>query len=181
MHVRPLGLSGLLLIEPRVFRDARGFFLEPYNAERYAAAGIAVTFVQDNHSMSVQGTLRGLHYQSHAGQAKLVRVTRGRIWDVAVDIRPDSPTFGRWEAIELGGEGHEQIFVPVGFAHGFCVLTESAEVLYKVTTVYDAQTECAIRYDDAELGVRWPVTRPVLSDRDLAAESFADFRRRVGR
>src|SRR5450432_4131529 len=123
-------LAGIKLVRPQLFGDERGFFLETYNAPEYASAGIDVTFVQDNHSRSVHGTLRGLHYQSAPGQAKLVRVSRGRIWDVVVDIRPDSKTFGQWEATELDDQLLEQLFIPVGFAHGFCVLTDFAEVQY---------------------------------------------------
>ena len=179
MKVIDLELSGLKLIQPAVFRDERGFFLESYSVPRYAAAGIDVSFVQDNHSRSVKGTLRGLHYQSHPGQAKLLRVSLGRIWDVAVDIRPDSPTFGRWHGVELDDQKHEQLFVPVGFAHGFCVLSELAEVQYKCSQPYDAKTECAIDYADPELKVAWPVSAPVLSARDQQAESFASYRARV--
>jgi len=172
-------LEGLLVIEPQVYGDERGFFLESYNEVRYREAGIDVRFVQDNHSRSVRGTLRGLHYQSSPGQAKLVRVTLGRVFDVAVDIRSGSPTLGRWKGVELNSETHQQLFIPVGFAHGFCVLSEVAEVQYKVTSVYDPTTECSIRFDDAELGVRWPVAAPLLSARDEAAESFDAYLRRV--
>jgi len=181
MEVIDFGLDGLKLVRPDVFRDDRGFFFESYNAVRYAAAGLGVPFVQDNHSRSVKGTLRGLHYQSTPGQAKLVRVTRGRIFDVAVDIRRESPTFGRWKSVELDADEHLQLFLPVGFAHGFCVLSDVAEVQYKVSSVYEPSTERAIRYDDPEIGVVWPVRDPVLSKRDQRAESFADFRRRAER
>lgn len=181
MNVIELKLAGLKLLEPRVFRDARGFFLESYNQERYAAAGIDCTFVQDNHSRSVQGTLRGLHYQAQPGQAKLLRVSSGRIFDVAVDIRPDSPTFGQWEGVYLDAEEHRQIFVPIGFAHGFCVVSETAEVLYKVSSLYDAAHECTLAWDDPELNVAWPVAAPVLSARDQSAESFAAYAARVAR
>jgi len=179
VKVIDLELSGLKLIQPAVFGDERGFFLETYNAPRYRAAGIAVSFEQDNHSRSVKGTLRGLHYQSQPGQAKLVRVSLGRIWDVAVDIRPGSPTFGRWQAVELDAEKREQLFVPVGFAHGFCVLSDFAEVQYKVSTPYDAQTECGLSYADPDLNVAWPISAPLLSARDQQAESFASYRARV--
>jgi dTDP-4-dehydrorhamnose 3,5-epimerase len=179
MHVEELSLSGLKLIRPRIFEDQRGFFLESYNFERYAAAGIDCVFVQDNHSRSVKGTLRGLHYQASPGQAKLLRVAAGRIFDVAVDIRPESPTFGKWDGVVLDGESHQQLFIPVGFAHGFCVLSDSADVLYKVSSVYVAATERGIRYDDPEIGVAWPVEAPIVSERDRNAESFADFRRRA--
>jgi len=181
VQVIDLELSGLKLIRPTVFGDERGFFLETYSAPRYAAAGIQVTFVQDNHSRSVKGTLRGLHYQSQPGQAKLVRVSRGRIWDVAVDIRPESPTFGRWHAVELDDQKNEQLFVPVGFAHGFCVLSDFAEVQYKVSSPYDAKTELALDYADPDLKVAWPISSPLLSARDQTAESFASFRARAPR
>jgi dTDP-4-dehydrorhamnose 3,5-epimerase len=179
MEVSDLRLDGLKLIRPRVFRDSRGFFLESYHAPRYRACGIEAEFVQDNHSRSVLGTLRGLHYQSSPGQAKLVRVGVGRVWDVVVDIRPASPTFGQWEGVYLDADEHLQLFVPIGFAHGFCVVSEFAEMLYKVTSPYDPHTECSIRYDDPELGLPWPVPEPVLSQRDRQAESFAQFRARV--
>jgi dTDP-4-dehydrorhamnose 3,5-epimerase len=179
MHVENLPLSGLKLIRPRVFRDQRGFFLESYNELRYREAGIDCSFAQDNHSRSVRGTLRGLHFQSRPGQAKLIRVIGGRIFDVAVDIRPDSPTFGRWHGVELDGEEHAQLFVPVGFAHGFCVVSEVAEVLYKTSTVYDAKTETGFAWNDPEVGVAWPIHDPVLSERDVHAESFASLRERL--
>jgi dTDP-4-dehydrorhamnose 3,5-epimerase len=179
VQVIDLGLEGLKLIRPAIFGDDRGFFIETYNAARYAEVGITETFVQDNHSRSVKGTLRGLHYQSHPGQAKLVRVTLGRIWDAVVDIRPGSKTFGEWQGIELDAEKREQLFVPVGFAHGFCVLSDAAEVQYKCSALYDAKTECSIFYADAELAVHWPVEQPLLSVRDQQAESFASFRARV--
>ncbi len=181
MEVSDLELAGLKLVKPNVIRDSRGFFVESYNQARFRAAGIEETFVQDNHSRSVQGTLRGLHYQSTPGQAKLIRVTLGRVWDVVVDIRPHSNTFGKWSAVELDDQKHEQLFVPIGFAHGFCVLTEFAEVQYKVSALYDGKTECSIHFADPELGVAWPIERPVLSARDQIAESFAAFRARVGR
>jgi dTDP-4-dehydrorhamnose 3,5-epimerase len=179
MNVSELRLAGVKLIRPRVFRDGRGFFLESYSEPRYRAAGIDVGFVQDNQSRSVRGTLRGLHYQSSPGQAKLLRVGTGRIFDVVVDIRADSPTFAQWEGVYLDAEEHAQLFVPIGFAHGFCVVSEVAEVLYKVSSPYDASTECSIRFDDPELGVNWPVAEPVLSERDRQAESFAQYRARV--
>ena len=174
-------LAGIKLIRPKIFGDDRGFFLESYNAPAYNAAGIDTVFVQDNHSRSVKGTLRGVHYQSKPGQAKLVRVILGRIWDVAVDIRPNSPTFGQWDGIELDDKSREQLFIPIGFAHGFCVLSEYAEVEYKVSAAYDPETECSISYADPELAIKWPVSQPLLSARDQQAESFAAFRARVGR
>ena len=172
MKVTPLDLEGLLLLEPTIFGDDRGFFLESYNLERYQAAGISDPFVQDNHSRAVQGTLRGLHFQTRPGQGKLMRVTRGKIFDVAVDIRPDSPTFGRWSGCELDAESHRQLWVPVGFAHGFCVLSDVAEVLYKVTSVYNPETEKGFRWDDPTVGVEWPVEAPLLSERDQNAPTF---------
>jgi dTDP-4-dehydrorhamnose 3,5-epimerase len=181
MDVQELKLPGVFLISPRVFKDNRGFFVETYQAERYRKVGIDVTFVQDNHSRSAEGTLRGLHYQSSPGQAKLVRVGAGRIYDVVVDIRLDSPTFGQWDGVYLDAEQHEQLFVPIGFAHGFCVVSEMADVIYKVSAPYDAATECGIAYDDPTLGVEWPVSDPILSARDQKAESFLDFARRHGR
>jgi dTDP-4-dehydrorhamnose 3,5-epimerase len=183
MNVIDLPLDGLKLVRPRVFADARGFLVESYRESRYAEAGIACRFVQDNHSRSNAGVLRGLHYQAAGrggpGQAKLVRVARGRIFDVAVDIRPNSPTFGRWHGEWLDEVDHAQLFLPVGFAHGFCVDGDVADVVYKVSSAYDAALERSIRYDDPELGIDWPIDNPVLSERDLEAESFASFRDRV--
>ena len=179
MEVEQLPLSGLLLIKPRVFRDSRGFFVETYSEPRYAAAGMDAPFVQDNHSRSGRGTLRGLHYQASPGQAKLIRVASGTIYDVAVDIRPDSPTFGKWYGATLDAESHAQLYVPIGFAHGFCVTSESADVVYKVTSVYDANTECGIRWNDPDIGVEWPLDAPILSERDQKTESFAEFTKRV--
>jgi dTDP-4-dehydrorhamnose 3,5-epimerase len=162
-----------------VFRDTRGWFFEPYNEARYQSVGVSERFVQDNHSRSTKGTLRGLHYQGKPGQAKLVRVAVGRILDVVVDIRPESKTFGKWVGVELGSEHHEQLYVPVGFAHGFCVLSEEAEVLYKVSSPYDASEERTLAWNDPDIGVRWPVESPVLSARDLSGESFSAYRSRV--
>lgn len=179
MRVTDLRLNGLKRIEPRCFPDSRGFFLETYNEPRYRDAGIDVAFVQDNHSRSTRGTLRGLHYQSRPGQAKLLRVVSGRIFDVVVDIRPSSPTFGLWEGHYLDAETHHQLFVPVGFAHGFCVVSDVADVLYKVSAVYDAATECSVRFDDPEIGIEWPIGEPIVSERDKQAESFASLRERL--
>lgn len=181
MEVCALAIPDLKLVTPRVFPDHRGFFLESYQEARYADAGISVRFVQDNHARSTLGTLRGLHYQSSPGQAKLVRAVRGRVFDVAVDIRPDSPTFGRWAGVELDAETHQQLFIPVGFAHGYCVLSEIAEVEYKVSSYYDAAAEMSLRWNDPEIGVAWPAVTPVLSARDEQAEAFAAYRARVGR
>lgn len=181
MEVIDLKLPGLKLLKPRVFRDDRGFFFETYRREQYRELGIDCEFVQDNHSRSVQGTLRGLHYQSSPGQAKLLRVATGKVFDVAVDIRPESPTFGEWQGVYLDAEDHDQIFIPVGFAHGFCVVSETADVLYKVSSPYDGKTECSLQWNDPTIGVDWPVKDPVLSARDQRAESFADFAKRVRR
>lgn len=179
MWVTELGLKGLKRIEPRCFTDSRGSFLETYNAPRYRDAGIDVTFVQDNHSRSTRGTLRGLHYRTNPGQAKLVWVASGRIFDVAVDIRPNSPTFGRWEGHYLDDESRAQLFIPIGFAHGFCVVSEAADVLYKVSTTYDAAKEGAIRFDDPEIAVAWPIDNPIISARDEKADTFASLREQL--
>jgi dTDP-4-dehydrorhamnose 3,5-epimerase len=178
VNVERLPLEGLVAITPRVFADGRGFFLESYRSSAYAAAGIDVTFVQDNHSRSVKGTLRGLHFQRTPGQAKLVRVVTGRIWDVAVDIRPASPTFGKWFGMELDAEQHKQLFVPVGFAHGFCVLSDVADVLYKVSSPYDAATEDGFAWNDPDVGVAWPIADPILSKRDADARPLREVVRR---
>lgn len=169
LRVEPLPLAGLLLVQPRVFRDDRGFFIETFVESRYRDAGIAASFVQDNHSRSVRGTLRGMHFQRSPGQAKLVRVATGKIFDVAVDIRPDSPTFGRWHGTELDAEEHRQLYIPIGFAHGFCVLSDVADVIYKVTSPYDAATEAGFHWADPEVGIAWPVTDPIVSARDVSA------------
>ncbi len=181
MKVTELELPGLRLIEPTVYGDARGFFLETWSAPRYGAAEIDCEFVQDNHSRSTRGTLRGLHYQSSPGQAKLMRVAVGKIFDVAVDIRPESSTFGKWQGVYLDAQQHHQLFVPLGFAHGFCVVSDVAEVLYKVSSPYEVAKECGLAWDDPDIGVTWPVNNPLLSARDQQAESFADYRNRVQR
>jgi len=180
MNVVPGGLEGLLVIEPKVFRDDRGFFLEPYNAQRYKAAGVSADFVQDNHSFSTRGVLRGLHFQTSPGQAKLLRCGRGSIWDVAVDIRPSSATFGKWWGLELDSQSHRQLYIPVGFAHGFCVLSDEAEVLYKCSSVYDPTTESGIAWDDPDFAVDWPLKDPIISMRDQRNQSFAQYRAQIG-
>jgi dTDP-4-dehydrorhamnose 3,5-epimerase len=159
-------IDGLVLIEPRVIADDRGFFFETFRANDYAELGVDVTFVQDNHSRSVRGTVRGLHFQLEPGQAKLVRAARGAVWDVAVDLRRDSPTYGEYEAFELTDANAHQIFVPVGFAHGFCVTSETADVTYKVSSYYDGATERGIAFDDPKIEIDWPVEEPLVSDRD---------------
>jgi dTDP-4-dehydrorhamnose 3,5-epimerase len=180
MLVTSVGLEGLRLIEPRVFSDHRGSFYESYRRDLLAAAGVAVDFLQDNHSTSVRGTVRGLHFQSSPGQAKLLRCTVGAVWDVAVDIRRDSPTFGKWFGIELTAENHRQLFIPVGFAHGFSVLSELAEVQYKCSSPYNGQTECTLAWNDPHVGVDWRVDQPILSERDLTAPSWSDWLARWG-
>jgi dTDP-4-dehydrorhamnose 3,5-epimerase len=168
MRVIPTELPEVLLLEPVVFRDARGFFLETYHQAKYAALGLTLPFVQDNHSRSGQGTLRGLHAQRKRPQGKLVRAVRGEIWDVAVDIRRGSPTFGKWASATLSEDNFRQLWVPPGFAHGFCVLSEIAEVEYKCTALYDRDDEIGVRWDDPDLGIEWPVVKPTLSGKDLA-------------
>ena len=170
MNVVPTELPGVLVVESRVFRDDRGYFLEIWNGERYGPLGLPDRFVQDNLSQSSRGVLRGLHYQFPEPQGKLITVLEGEIYDVAVDIRAGSPTFGRWVGITLvAGEGR-QIYVPEGFAHGFAVMGESALVLYQCTSVYAPQFEGTIRWDDPELGISWPIRGPVLSPKDRDAK-----------
>ena len=159
-------LSGVIIIEPRVFSDPRGFFFESYNAQRYAQVGIPPLFVQDNHSSSVKGTIRGLHYQLRHPQGKLFRVLRGAVFDVAVDIRRGSPTFGGWTGVELSADNKRQLFIPAGFAHGFCVTSDGAEVEYKCTDVYVADDQRGVLWNDPAIGIRWPVQEPLLSDQD---------------
>jgi dTDP-4-dehydrorhamnose 3,5-epimerase len=167
-------IDGLVLIEPRVIPDDRGFFFETFRANEYAELGVDVPFVQDNHSRSVRGTVRALHFQLQPGQAKLVRAARGAIWDVAVDLRKDSPTYGTYEAFELTDENAHQLFVPVGFAHGFCVTSETADVSYKVSSYYEGSTERGIAFDDPAIGIDWPVDEPLVSDRDRSNPTLAE-------
>ncbi len=174
MTVTETALPGVLLIEPRVFGDARGFFLERYHAGRYAEAGIPGPFVQDNHSRSERGILRGLHFQKQHPQGKLVEVVRGAVYDVAVDVRPGSATFGRWAAAVLSDENHHQLWVPPGFAHGFVVLSDAADFLYKCTDVYHPEDEGGVAWDDPDLGIAWPVEAPRLSDKDRALPRLKD-------
>jgi dTDP-4-dehydrorhamnose 3,5-epimerase len=168
-------LPGVLLVEPDVWRDARGFFLESYHAGKYRDGGIPLPFVQDNHSRSARGTLRGLHAQWRKPQGKLVRVLQGEIFDVAVDVKPGSPTFGQWVGATLNSENHLQIWVPAGHLHGFCVLSETAEVEYKCTDLYDPGGEIGVAWNDPDIGIEWPVTAaPVLSGKDAAAPRLKD-------
>jgi dTDP-4-dehydrorhamnose 3,5-epimerase len=175
MKILPSILDGVLEIEPDVFGDHRGFFVETFRAEALAEAGVEVTFVQDNHSRSRRGTLRGLHFQTSPGQAKLVRCARGRIFDVAVDLRRTSATYGRWAGFTLDDETMRELFVPAGFAHGFCVLSEVADVVYKCSSYYDAATESEIAYDDPDLAIAWPTeVEPIVSERDANAPRLAE-------
>jgi len=175
MQQEMLSLEGLQLLTPRVFGDERGWFYEPWNQDTFAKLGITTPFLQDNHSRSIRNTLRGLHYQSTPGQAKLVRCTQGIIWDVAVDLRPQSSTFGKWQSVTLDANNKQMLFIPVGFAHGFCVLSDWAEVQYKTSNIYNAATECGIAWNDPDLQVAWPIEAPLLSVRDQSNVSFAQF------
>lgn len=166
MIIRPTRLADVLIIEPKVFGDQRGFFLETYQHIRYKDAGVIDHFIQDNLSFSQRGVLRGLHYQHPNGQAKLVQVYQGEILDVAVDIRWGSPTFGQSVAIPLSAENYRQLYIPKGFAHGFCVLSETALFAYKCSDYYAPEHDGGIRYDDPDLEIDWPVRHPILSDRD---------------
>ena len=180
MNVETTAIEGVLVLQPKVFGDARGFFLESFNQAAFdAAIGHHVDFVQDNHSRSARGVLRGLHFQKGAkAQGKLVRVTSGAVFDVAVDIRRASPTFGRWVGVELSGENHRQMWVPPGLAHGFLVLTETADFLYKTTEFYSPADEGAVRWDDPDVGIAWPSLGmpPTLSAKDAAAGLLRDLR-----
>ncbi len=166
MNIVPCRIPGLMLFEPKVFGDARGFFMETWNRRRYQEAGLAAEFVQDNLSVSSRGTLRGLHFQNPAAQGKLVWVLQGEVFDVAVDLRRSSPTFGQWEATQLSGENKRQFYVPAGFAHGFLVLSETAMFYYKCTDFYSPKTEMTLRWDDPDLAIAWPMKNPNLSDKD---------------
>ncbi len=179
MRVDELPLAPLRLIRPQLHHDERGVLWESYRRDSYRAAGIDVDFVQDNVSLSRGGTLRGLHHQP--GQAKLVWVVSGRIFDVAVDVRPGSPSFGHWHGIELDDSEHAQLFIPAGFAHGFCTLSGEATVAYKLSQCFDAAATEAIRWSDPELAIAWPLSDPILSERDRDAPSFAELRSLVGR
>ena len=166
MRFTPLALPEVILVEPDVHRDARGFFLETYHLEKYRAGGVSGPFVQDNHSRSGRGTLRGLHAQRRRPQGKLVRAVDGEMFDVAVDIRRASPTFGRWVGVRLSGENFRQLYVPAGFAHGFCVLSEVVHVEYKCTDFYDPGDEIGLAWNDPDVGIEWPVSDPIVSEKD---------------
>jgi len=175
MKTTPTAIPGVLIIEPKVFGDARGFFFESFNQKAFNdATGTYHQFVQDNHSRSAKGVLRGMHYQSTQPQGKLVRVVRGAVFDVAVDVRPESPAFGRWVGVELTEENHKQLWVPPGLAHGFLVLSDSADFVYKTTDYYAPEFERCIAWDDPAIGIEWPLEGlvPKLSAKDLQGQSF---------
>jgi dTDP-4-dehydrorhamnose 3,5-epimerase len=177
VKVTPCEIPEVLILEPRIHRDDRGFFLESWREDRLASLGIIARFVQDNHSHSIQGTLRGLHYQVQAPQGKLVRVVSGEVYDVAVDLRRSSPTFGRWVSGTLSRSNNQQLWIPPGFAHGFYVLSESADLLYKCTDYYAPSDDRALKWDDPELGIPWPLISglpPLLSTKDAAAPLLRD-------
>jgi dTDP-4-dehydrorhamnose 3,5-epimerase len=174
MEVIPTRLNGLVLIQPRIFDDERGYFLETYSRERYGEAGVATDFVQDNHSRSHRGAIRGLHFQRSPGQPKLVRCTRGRVFDVVVDVRPSSPTFGQWESFELDDRAHRQLFIPIGFAHGLQALEADTDFAYKVGSLYDPAAEVGIRWDDPDLGIPWPIEEAIVSARDAVNPPLRD-------
>jgi len=177
VKVLETALPGVKLLEPRVFNDGRGFFLESWNAGAFAAAGIDAKFVQDNHSRSAKGVLRGLHYQIQSPQGKLVRVVAGAVFDVAVDLRRSSATFGRWAGFELSAENKRQAWIPPGFAHGFLSLREGTDLLYKCTDFYSAQSERSLCWNDPEIAIVWPlegIAKPLLSDKDAAAKTLAE-------
>ena len=179
MKFNPTALPGVLLIEPDVYRDGRGFFLETYHQRKYAEGGVHGVFVQDNHSHSVRGTLRGLHAQRQRPQGKLVRAVEGEMFDVAVDIRRGSPSFGRWVGFRLSGESFHQLYIPPGFAHGFCVLSERVHVEYKCTDFYDREDEVTVAWNDPEIGIEWPIDSPLLSARDAAAPGLRSLQDRL--
>lgn len=174
MKVTQTDIEEVLLIEPKVFGDARGFFVETFSSERYAEAGIAGPFVQDNLSRSSAKTLRGLHLQEPYAQGKLVSVLEGEVFDVAVDVRVGSPSFGKWVGARLSGENKHQLYVPPGFAHGFCVTTDNALFSYKCTEFYHPETELSVAWNDPDIGIDWPVADPLLSQKDAAAKRLAE-------
>lgn len=174
MRVEETSFAGLLLIEPRCFRDERGFFLESFQIGRYHENGITENFVQDNHSRSRRNVLRGLHFQVKHPQAQIVTVIRGRIFDVAVDLRPKSASFGRWYGVELSDEGPRQLYMAPGFGHGFCVLSEYADLHYKASRVYDQDDEGGVVWNDKDIGIRWPIEKPIVSARDSAYPALCE-------
>jgi dTDP-4-dehydrorhamnose 3,5-epimerase len=177
MKIQPTELQGVIVIEPEVFSDARGYFLETYNAKVFAETGIGENFVQDNQSHSRRGVLRGLHYQKEQAQGKLIRVLLGEIFDVVVDIRPESGTYGKWSGFNLSAAEQKMIWIPKGFAHGFYTLSETADVAYKVTEFYAPQHERTLLWNDPDLAIRWPLLgEPILSQKDKAGHSFKELR-----
>jgi len=174
MNITQASIKDILIIEPRVFEDTRGFFMETYHRDRYLNSGIGQSFVQDNLSFSVQHTLRGLHFQFKNPQAKLIQVIEGEIFDVAVDIRPDSPTFGQWAGIKLSGENKRQVLIPAGFAHGFCVLSKTAFFSYKCSDFYNPEDERGILWSDPAVGIDWPVKNPIISEKDQQNPVLSD-------
>lgn len=172
MRFVPTALPGVIVVEPDIYRDGRGFFLETYHEAKYRAAGIPGPFIQDNHSRSAKDTVRGLHVQLRRPQGKLIRVSAGEVFDVAVDVRRGSPSFGRWVGVTLSAVNRHQSYVPPGFAHGFCVVSEEADVEYKCTEFYDPDSEIGIAWDDPAIGIAWPVSAPILSTRDQGAPAL---------
>ena len=173
-NVEESELEGVLLIQPAVYYDPRGRFFESFQKERYKEIGIKEEFVQDNQSVSLKNTIRGLHYRVSPEQAKLVRVIKGEVFDVVVDIRSQSPTFGQWRGYTLSDSNCRQIYIPVGFAHGFCVLSETAEFLYKVSEYYSAEKEKGIMWNDRDIGIKWPTSKPILSEKDKTNPALKD-------
>lgn len=174
MKIQKLAIPDALLLEPRVFGDDRGYFLETFSERSFQATSVTERFVQDNVSFSRRGILRGLHLQNPNGQGKLVMALTGRVWDVAVDLRVGSPHFGKWVGAELSEENHRQLYIPPGFGHGFCVLSETAHFVYKCTALYDPANELSVRFDDPEIGIDWPIEEPLLSPKDAAAPRLAE-------
>ena len=176
MKVTPTSIPSVLIIEPRVFGDTRGFFFESFNQRAFnQATGLDVNFVQDNHSRSSKGVLRGLHYQIQQPQGKLIRVVRGSVFDVTVDLRKSSPTFGQWVGVELAEDNHRQLWIPPGFAHGFYVLSDSADFLYKTTDYYAPEFECSLIWNDPTIGIEWPLnTQPIISAKDAQGKKLDD-------
>lgn len=179
MKTTELGLHGLILIELKIFHDARGFFVERFQADRFQKLGLPANFLQDNHSRSLPRVLRGLHYQHQPGQGRLIGVVHGAVWDTVVDIRRDSPTFGKSFGVEINDANGLLLWIPPGFAHGFCVLgDEPADLVYKVDAPYNPAGEGGIRWNDPDLNIAWPVSNPIVSERDAKLESFADYQKR---
>ena len=176
MKITTTALPGVLIIEPKTFGDSRGFFLETFQSERYASAGITLPFVQDNHSRSQQGVLRGMHVQRDRPQGKLISVSRGSVFDVTVDINPQSPTFGEYVGLELNDDNHFQLWIPPGYAHGFCVLSETADFHYKCTALYDPEDEAGVIWNDPDVNIAWPLHTPLLSAKDQKLPLLRDLK-----